>query len=172
MSAPKIIVQVIVTGSQIFGKALLEAGRQAVKNAKYRPAEEQVGSAAGMANATSGSPTDMLTRQHRMTYDEALLILNLKRGESSAEKIKSSYDHLFKANSPPVLDPPPPKSAPPMNSHYLQSKVVRAKERIDAELLIAQQEAATEAGSASSAEGPSSSSSGSSGTPPPPPPSS
>lgn len=63
--------------------------RHLLLDAKYRPTGE-LGSAAGMQNATSGSPTDMLTRQHRMTVDEAMLILNLKRGESSAEKIKQA----------------------------------------------------------------------------------
>lgn len=37
---------------------------------------------AGVGNATSGSLTDKLTREHRMTVDEAHLILNTKRTES------------------------------------------------------------------------------------------
>ena len=36
-------------------------------------------SAAGVGNATSGSLTDRLTREHRMTADEARLILNVRR---------------------------------------------------------------------------------------------
>jgi len=36
----------------------------------------------GVGHATSGSITDQLTRQHRMTLDEARLILNVKRGDS------------------------------------------------------------------------------------------
>jgi len=36
---------------------------------------------AGVGNATTGSVTDKLTRDHRMTLDEAHLILNAKRGE-------------------------------------------------------------------------------------------
>jgi len=55
-----------------------------------------------------------------------------------------NYEHLFKANTTP--------EAPPTNtaggrgtvilrhSHYLQSKVVRARERIEAELEIAGEE--------------------------------
>ena len=31
-SAPKIIIQILIVGSQIFGKALFEAGRQAVRS--------------------------------------------------------------------------------------------------------------------------------------------
>jgi import inner membrane translocase subunit TIM16 len=81
--------------------------------------------------------TDQLTRQHRMTLDEAYLILNVKRGEPT-EQILKHYEHLFQANAPV---PPPAKPVStrgrqaftPQNSHYLQSKVVRARERIEAE---------------------------------------
>lgn len=63
-------------------------------DAKYRPIAEE-GSAAGMSNATTGSPTDMLTRQHRMTVDEAMLILNLKRGETSSERVLQVRSLLY-----------------------------------------------------------------------------
>ncbi|KAK7472609.1 mitochondrial import inner membrane translocase subunit TIM16 [Stygiomarasmius scandens] len=166
MASPRALVQIFITGSKILGKAFLEAGRQAAKNART-PAQGAIGSdVAGVRNATSGSITDKLTRDHRMTLDEAHLILNVKRGEEM-EKILSNYEHLFKANSPP---PPPPKGTPtsgsrakavPTNSHYLQSKVVRARERIEAELKVASEVEK----SAAESESPSSSS-----TPPPPPP--
>ncbi|KAK7035525.1 mitochondrial import inner membrane translocase subunit TIM16 [Paramarasmius palmivorus] len=141
MSSPRVLVQIVLTGTKILGKAFLEAGRQAVKNAKHSPQGAIAGGdVAGVANATTGSMTDQLTRQHRMTLDEAHLILNVKRGEEM-EKILANYEHLFKANSPP---PPPEKpatgakaKAQPAHSHYLQSKVVRARERIEAELEIA-----------------------------------
>lgn len=41
---------------------------------------------AGVGHANSGSATDQLTRQHRMTLDEAQLILNVKR-ETPMEQI-------------------------------------------------------------------------------------
>jgi hypothetical protein len=41
---------------------------------------------AGVGNANSGSAADQLTRQHRMTLDEAQLILNVKR-ETPMEQI-------------------------------------------------------------------------------------
>ncbi|KAF8273178.1 hypothetical protein EI94DRAFT_1655216 [Lactarius quietus] len=141
MSAPRIIIQIVLTGTQIFGKALLEAGRQAAKNAKHRP--QGAVDAAGVGNATTGSLTDKLTREHRMTLDEAHSILNTKRGED-LEHILRNHEHLFKANAPPEA---PPKTGPnarsmaaPRHSHYLQSKVVRARERIEAELKIAAEE--------------------------------
>ena len=43
---------------------------------------------AGVGNATSASPTDQLTRQHRMTLDEAQLILNVKRGDPMEQVLK------------------------------------------------------------------------------------
>lgn len=143
MSAPKIIIQILITGTQIFGKALLEAGRQAAKNAKHRPQGAIGSDVAGVGNATTGSVTDKLTRDHRMTLDEAHLILNTKRG-AGLEQILQNYEHLFKANAPPEVPPTPAPGArgtpTSRHSHYLQSKVVRARERIEAELAIAAEE--------------------------------
>jgi import inner membrane translocase subunit TIM16 len=118
------------------GKAFFEAGRQAVKNAKNSPAAAAMGNdAAGVGHANSGSPTDQLTRRHRMTLDEAQLILNVKKGDE-IEKILKNYEYLFKTNSPP---PPPEKPVSgkqslQFHSHYLQSKVFCARERLEAEL--------------------------------------
>ncbi|EJF65481.1 hypothetical protein DICSQDRAFT_144130 [Dichomitus squalens LYAD-421 SS1] len=137
MSSPRVIVQIAIAGAKIFGKAFYAAGKQAIANAKYRPPGTAGGDVAGIGNATSGSITDRLTREHRMTLDEARLILNVK-DKDPVERIVQNYEHLFKQNSPP---PPPEKAVPksskqaaPAYSHYLQSKVVRAKERLDAEL--------------------------------------
>lgn len=106
-SAPKIIIQILITGTQIFGKALLEAARQAAKSAsthvelsrrlrapflgfyvdaKHRPQGVIDSEVAGVGNATTGSLTDKLTREHRMTMDEAHLILNTKR-EDGIERV-------------------------------------------------------------------------------------
>lgn len=41
---------------------------------------------------------------------------------------KQNFDHLFAANSPFTAE------GKPHSSHYIQSKIVRAKERIEAEL--------------------------------------
>jgi import inner membrane translocase subunit TIM16 len=91
-------VQLVIIGGRIFGKALLEAGRQAVKSgqfcravrlcafigdrsrfadAKHRPAIAS-SDAVGVNNATSQSLTDRLTREHRMTLDEARMVLNVR----------------------------------------------------------------------------------------------
>lgn len=58
----------------------------ALLDAKYRPQGAAGGDAAGVGNATTGSATDKLTREHRMTVDEARLILNVKK-EDSVERV-------------------------------------------------------------------------------------
>jgi len=58
-----------------------------------------------------------------MSLQEAQQILNLK-DLSSIEEIQTNYEHLFRANEKVHG-----------GSFYLQSKVFRAKERIDHELL-------------------------------------
>lgn len=44
---------------------------------------------------------------------------------------RQNFDHLFAANNPLT------KEGKPHSSHYLQSKIVRAKERIEAEVMLA-----------------------------------
>lgn len=57
-----------------------------------KAAPQAIGSdVAGVSNARSGSLTDQLTRQHRMTLDEAHLILNIKRGEELEKILQVSY---------------------------------------------------------------------------------
>jgi len=58
---------------------------------------------------------------------EAKQILNVQ--DLDQELIQKNYDHLFKINEKKVG-----------GSFYLQSKVVRAKERLDEELRILQSE--------------------------------
>lgn len=129
-------------------------------DAKASPAGAMGNDASGVGHANTGSPTDQLTRSHRMTVDEASLILNAKKGDTMEQILKvrltdshllrhaltqstQNYEHLFKINSPP---PPPEKGAKPAAgkktlayySHYLQSKVVRARERLEAESKLAE----------------------------------
>lgn len=42
--------------------------------------------------------------------------------------MNQNFDHLFKSNAPLTAE------GKPHSSHYLQSKIVRAKERIEAEI--------------------------------------
>ncbi|KAM0753702.1 protein transporter [Meredithblackwellia eburnea MCA 4105] len=124
MSAPRIIAQVVILGSQILGKAFVQAWRQAARNA-------QASTPAGVESNARGG-VDAISRTHRMTLDEATQILNVKKNalaeESELQQMLKNFDHLFAANSPLT------KEGKPHSSHYLQSKIVRAKERIEAEL--------------------------------------
>ncbi|KAG7529495.1 hypothetical protein FFLO_05602 [Filobasidium floriforme] len=115
-----------------------EAGRQAVANARHKP--EGVADS-GKAGGGSGK-TQNLSSSLGMSFEEAQLILNVKKGDSM-EKILENYERIFKANAKP--EPPAatdPKAKPTgrkgkapavIYSHYLQSKVYRALERIKAE---------------------------------------
>lgn len=59
-----------------------------ILDAKATPQGALQGDVAGVGNATSGSASDQLTRQHRMTLDEAHLILNVKQGEEMEQVMK------------------------------------------------------------------------------------
>ena len=58
-----------------------------------------------------------------MTIEEAKQILNIEK--ISPEEIEKSYAHLFECNDKAKG-----------GSFYLQSKVVRAKERLDQEIVL------------------------------------
>jgi hypothetical protein len=117
----------------------------------------------GVGNVATGSLTDELVREHWMTLDEAHLILNTKHEEGLEQILKvrwdllycrpalTSCDHqgykrLFRANAPPEV--PLPTSAPvgrgaaviPRHPHYLQSRVARVWERVEAEQEMAREE--------------------------------
>ncbi|KAM0790890.1 hypothetical protein ACM66B_004729 [Microbotryomycetes sp. NB124-2] len=126
MSAPRLISQIVIVGSQILGRAFVEAWRQAARNARASPAAGQASSSA------SNSAQDSISRNLNMTLDEAAQILNVRRQdlaqESELAKMLKNFDHLFEANKPLTAE------GKPHSSHYLQSKIVRAKERIEAEM--------------------------------------
>lgn len=104
----KIIAQLILAGSQVLGRAISRAIRQELEAAR---------------NAASKRPQNVPPpiQQHEMPLDEAMKILNVE--ELNPEKIEANYKHLFEANDR--------KNG---GSFYIQSKVFRAKERLDQEL--------------------------------------
>lgn len=145
----------------------MEAGRQAGRNARAGRVEATAAGAAGVGTGSAASPSDQLTRTHRMTLDEAKLILNLKQDVSAAglsnsapaaaqgegksildqvrEAMVKNYDHLFATNAPPA---PKGQKGGGAGSFYIQSKVVRARERIEAEWGLLNAGKAAEAGAA------------------------
>ncbi|ERS97120.1 mitochondrial import inner membrane translocase subunit tim16 [Sporothrix schenckii 1099-18] len=132
--AYRLITQVVVIGSRVLGRAFSEAYKQANASSQYARAQAKAGGTAGAtgrANLSSG-----------MTLDEAALILNVPKpttGGTAAknydmEEVMDRFKRLFDANDPQKG-----------GSFYLQSKILRARERIEAEVGPVLEKAAQEA---------------------------
>ncbi|XP_022187767.2 mitochondrial import inner membrane translocase subunit tim16-B [Nilaparvata lugens] len=111
----KYIVQIVVLGTQIVGKAFAKALRQ-----EYQASQEAAKRAGGGRQGSQSAATSAKTG---ISVEEAKKILNIEKLDPA--KINESYEHLFNVND---------KNKG--GSFYLQSKVVRAKERLDEELKI------------------------------------
>ncbi|WFD45211.1 mitochondrial import inner membrane translocase subunit TIM16 [Malassezia psittaci] len=111
----------------------------------------QVEEAVSNTRGKAGAPSDALTRAHRMTLDEAKMILNLRQDVSAAtaqkqggiadtirQELENNYERLFAINAPPA---PKGKTGGGQGSFYMQSKVVRARERIEEEWKLLEQAA-------------------------------
>jgi mitochondrial import inner membrane translocase subunit TIM16 len=99
----------------VLGRAFAEAYKQASASSQYARAQAAAGGSPG-ASLSGG-----------MTLDEATRILNVKapQAESVAadmEEVAGRFKRLFDANDPQKG-----------GSFYLQSKILRARERLDAE---------------------------------------
>lgn len=110
----KYIAQIIVLGAQVVARAFTRALRQELAASQQAAAGRNTNNA-GSARQTADNAAAGLS------LEEAMQILNVQRVEQ--DKVRSQYEHLFSAND---------KSRG--GSFYLQSKVVRAKERLDREL--------------------------------------
>ncbi|XP_075755214.1 mitochondrial import inner membrane translocase subunit TIM16 [Pelodiscus sinensis] len=106
----KYLAQILVLGAQVLGRAFARALRQ--EFAASRAAANARGPQSAAATSLSG-----------ISLQEAQQILNISK--LSPEEIQKNYEHLFKVNDKSVG-----------GSFYLQSKVVRAKERLVEELRI------------------------------------
>ncbi|KAF3051038.1 mitochondrial import inner membrane translocase subunit TIM16 [Didymella keratinophila] len=110
--AHRIITQVVFSGARIIGRAVSESYRQAAASQKY-----------AAANAGSGGGA---FASSNITMDEACKILNVgpgKMGTIEAEQVTERFKRLFDLNDPQKG-----------GSFYLQSKILRARERIEREL--------------------------------------
>ncbi|KAH0536202.1 mitochondrial import inner membrane translocase subunit TIM16 [Glutinoglossum americanum] len=122
--AHRIITQVVITGSRVLGRAFIEAYKQASASHKYaqQAAKSNPGAAVKFASGIS--------------LDEACKILNVappKGGKVDMENIMTRFKKLFDMNEP--------KNG---GSFYLQSKILRARERIEMEVSEAEQAAERE----------------------------
>ncbi|KAI0386489.1 protein transporter [Hypomontagnella monticulosa] len=126
--AHRIITQIVLVGSRVLGRAFAEAYKQAQASSNYARAQAKINpnAVSGRASLSSG-----------MTLDEACKILNVKPpqgGQANMEEVMSRFKKLFDQNDPQKG-----------GSFYLQSKVLRARERIEAEVRPAMDKAAQEA---------------------------
>ncbi len=108
--AHRIIFQLIITGTQAFGRAFTEAYKQAATVSK----ESAKQAAKNPSRAATAGGIDL---------GEAMKILNVTPGEITQEVIQKRYEYLFHINDKEKG-----------GSFYIQSKVYRAMERIKAEI--------------------------------------
>ena len=116
LQAHKFVITAFVTGSRILGRSFAAAYKQAQAASQYQRAQAKMG------NTTSGGHS----LSSGMTLDEACRILNVKPpqgGQANMEEVVERYKRLFDANDPQKG-----------GSFYLQSKIVRAKERMEREV--------------------------------------
>lgn len=102
--------QVLATGTRVFGRAFTEAWRQA---SATRPPSSSISSSSTL-RATAG-----------LTLQEACEILNIKQpkgGDVDMELVMDRFKTLFDKNEPGQG-----------GSFYLQSKILRARERLEVE---------------------------------------
>lgn len=109
----KYIAQIIVLGAQVVGRAFARALKQEIA-ASQEAAKRAGGGPEGARRAAANASTGL-------TLEEAMQILNIDKVDP--EKVKKNYEHLFNVNDKTKG-----------GSFYLQSKIVRAKERLDAEM--------------------------------------
>ncbi|KAI0407238.1 Pam16-domain-containing protein [Xylaria palmicola] len=124
--AHRIITQIVVTGSRVLGRAFTEAYKQAQASSNYARAQAKINPNAPTRGASNS-----------MTLDEACKILNVKPpqgAQTNTEEIMERFKKLFDVNDPQKG-----------GSFYLQSKVLRARERIEAEIRPAIEKATQEA---------------------------
>ena len=111
----------------MLGRAFAEAYKQAAASSQYQRAQAKAGGgASGRASVSTG-----------MTLEEACKILNVKppqNGQANMEEVMERFKRLFDNNDP--------KKG---GSFYLQSKILRARERIEAEVRPAMEKAEQEA---------------------------
>lgn len=122
------ITQVVFIGTRTIGRAFAQAYKQAQASSQYQRAQAKSNpdGVGARASLTSG-----------MTLQEACSILNVKPpqgGKVNMEDVMERFKKLFDANNPENG-----------GSFYLQSKVLRARERIDAEVGPMMEKAAQEA---------------------------
>jgi import inner membrane translocase subunit TIM16 len=117
---------VVITGTRVLGRAFAEAYKQASASSQYQKAQAKSNPGGVSAFASNG-----------LTLEEACKILNVKPpqgGKANMEEVMERFKRLFDVNDP--------KKG---GSFYLQSKVLRARERIESEIRAKEELASREA---------------------------
>ncbi|XP_039491577.1 mitochondrial import inner membrane translocase subunit Tim16 [Drosophila teissieri] len=128
----KYIAQIIVLGAQAVGRAFTKALRQEIA-ASQEAARRAGGGKQGDKSAESNLRTGM-------TLEEAKQILNID-DPKNVDAIIKNYEHLFQVNE-----------RSKGGSFYIQSKVFRAKERLDHEIKAQEQPRSSKTEAAQEAE--------------------
>ncbi|XP_054013835.1 mitochondrial import inner membrane translocase subunit Tim16 [Hylaeus anthracinus] len=110
----KYLIQIVILGTRVVGKAFARALRQEIA-ASQEAARRAGGGTRGAQHVAANCKTGI-------SLEEALRILNVERLDQT-EAIERNYKYLMEVND-----------RSKGGSFYIQSKVVRAKERIDEEL--------------------------------------
>lgn len=119
--AHRLVFQVVITGARVLGRAFTESYKQAGALSQYQKAQQKAGNTGSSAFGAGGS----------MTLEEACKILNVKPpqgGQANMEDVLERFKKLFDVNDPQKG-----------GSFYLQSKVLRARERIESEVRKAEE---------------------------------
>lgn len=114
----KYLARIAMMGAQVVGRAFARALRQEMAAAQAAAERRSQGSSGQVGSRTNTSDLDL---KLGITLEEATKILNVDP-KLDKEEILRKYEHLFNSND---------KSKG--GSFYIQSKVYRAKERIDEE---------------------------------------
>lgn len=115
----------MLTGSRVLGRAFAESYKQFAASQKYA-AEATRNNPQALNNITSSG----------LTLDEACKILNVKppmRGQTNLDNVFERFKRLYDLNDPQKG-----------GSFYLQSKILRARERIELEVREAERKAVQE----------------------------
>jgi len=111
----KHLIQIVIAGAQVAGRAFARALKQ-----EYAASQQAAKNAGGGRQGARKAQADTVSG---MSLQEAKQVLNVS-DINDTEGMTKNYDHLFEVND---------KNKG--GSLYLQSKVVRAKERIEMEHL-------------------------------------
>jgi import inner membrane translocase subunit TIM16 len=90
LQASKILAQILVVGSQIVGRAFVQAYKQAAANAGKQGASGARSASGASESTASSAAINDLTRKTGMTMDEALQILNVEK-DASMDQIQQVH---------------------------------------------------------------------------------